>query len=199
MAKLVNWYSFERKLKEKRLFLFTPLDIRRAFGVSLVAASFLLYRYNKRGFITRLKRGLYTFPEISLPEPYLANRLYQPSYVSLEFALSYHRIIPETVYEITSVTTGTTRRFKALGKIFSYRHIGRQAFTGYTAHQQRGLTFLIADSEKAFVDLTYLRISNNKKLLARFDKEKINQVKALRYAALFQNAKLISIINTTLR
>ena len=63
MAKLVNWVSFERKIKEKRLLLFNSSDVRRVLGVSPVAATFLLYRYTKKGLISRLKRGIYVFPD----------------------------------------------------------------------------------------------------------------------------------------
>ena len=174
MAKLVNWYIFERKLKEKGLIIFSPLDIRRIFGVSKVAATFLIHRYTKKGFTKRLKRGIYTLYDTSVPDIYLANKLYEPSYVSLEFALAFHRVIPETVYEITSVSTKPTRQFNALGKIFSYHRIKKEAFTGYSIYRQQNISSLIADSEKAFVDLTYLRLRKNKKLLSRFDKEKIN-------------------------
>lgn len=200
MAKLVNWRDFERKLKDKNIELFSNLDVRRIFGVSKVAATFLLHRYTKRGFITRLKRGLYTLLDSHLPDLYIANKLYEPSYVSLTFALSYHRVIPETVYEITSVTTKATRRFEKLGKLFSYRHLKRNVFTGYSAVRQRGLTFLIAEPEKAFVDATYFRvIIDRRKPISRFDKEKINQEKALRYARLFKNNKLVGLIKTTLK
>lgn len=199
MAKLVNWAIFEKKLKEKKILIFTPLDIRRIFGVSKVAANFLVYRYTQRGFVIRLKRGLYTIYDVDIPDLYLANKLYEPSYISLEFALSYHRIIPETVYEITSVTPKTTRRFIALGKVFTYRSIKKEAFTGYSTERQRGLTFTIAEPEKAFVDLTYFKVLNNKKLISRFDKEKINLSKALRYTKLFNNKKLTSIIKRTLK
>jgi predicted transcriptional regulator of viral defense system len=125
--------------------------------------------------------------------------LYEPSYVSLELALSYYQIIPETVYEITSVTTKAPRRFSVLGKSFTYRSIKKEAFTGYLPNKQNGITFFIADPEKAFVDLNYFRLINKQKPLSRFNKEKINPVKALRYAKLFNNNKLISIIKTTLK
>ena len=199
MAKLVNWYLFERKVKEKGLIIFSPLDVKRIFGVSKVAATFLVHRYAKKGFIKRLKRGTYTLNDVSVPDIYLANKLYDPSYVSLEFALSFHRVIPETVYEITSVSTKPTRQFNALGKTFSYHRIKKEAFTGYSVYRQGGASELIADPEKAFVDLTYLRLRKKKQLLSRFDKGKINPAKALRYAKLFNNGKLISIMKTTLR
>ena len=198
MAKLVNWYNFDQKIKGKLPF-FSTIDVQRTFGVSKIAATFLLYRYNKSGFIARIKRGMYAFPDALPPELLLANKMYEPSYISLEFALSYHQVIPETVYEITSVTTKATRRFETMGKVFSYRKIKRDAFTGYTVEKQGRFSFRIADAEKALVDANYLRLLSNKKPISRFNKERINVAKALRYANIFKSQKLISIMKTTLK
>ena len=198
MAKLVNQTLFSAKIKEKKLHVFGANDIRALFGLSDVAAASLLHRYKKQGFILHIKRGLYFFPDFLPPDVYIANKLYSPSYISLEFALSYHGVIPETVYEITSVTPKATRRFEKLGKIFSYRKIKKTAYTGYSAEKQGGLSFYIADAEKAFVDANYLRLMNKQKPISRFHKEKINSKKALRYASLFGNKKLFGIIKTTL-
>lgn len=199
MAKLVNWYEFNRRLKDKKVLLFSAVDIRRLFGVSKVAAGFLLRRYTTKGYIARVKRGLYAFLDALPPEMYLANKIYEPSYVSLEFALSYHRVILENVYEITSVTPKATRRFEKLGKIYSYRRIKKSAFAGYATEKQKGFSFQIADPEKAFVDTNYFRMLGRLKPLSRYNKEKINPDKALRYAKLFGNEKLVSIIKTTLQ
>src|SRR3989338_570521 len=116
MAKLVNQPDFVAKIKQKRLGLFSKRDIEALFNVSPVAATFLLHRYTKRGLTLKVKRGLYALPDLLPPDIYIANSLYRPSYVSREFALSYHRIIPETVYEITSVSTKAARRVVALGE-----------------------------------------------------------------------------------
>lgn len=186
-------------MKDKKLLLFSSADIRRLFGATKVAATFLLHRYSKKGFIVRVKQGLYAFPDALPPELYIANKMYEPSYVSLGFALSYHRVIPETVYEMTSITTKSTRRFEALGKIYSYRSVKKGAFTGYVTEKQKGFSFFIADPEKAFVDADYFRMFDGLKPISRFDKEKINPEKALRYAKLFGNTKLIGIIKTTFR
>mgnify|MGYP001607336362 CR=1 FL=1 len=199
MVKLVNQTIFAAKIKEKKLFIFNANDIRALFGVSVVAATGLLHRYKKREFILQLKRGLYVFPDALPPDVYIANKLYSPSYISLEFALSYHGVIPGTVYEITSVTTKATRRFEKLKKIFSFRKIKKAAYTGYAIQKQNGMSFYIADDEKAFVDMNYLRLENKQKQISRFNKEKINSAKALRYAKLFNNKKLVGIIKTTLR
>ncbi len=196
----MKWIEFEREIKAKDIKLFTPLDVQRFLGRTKIATRFLIHRLKKQGYILSLKRGLYQLSDGHVPDLYLANKLYEPSYVSLEFALSYHRVIPENVYEITSVTTKATRRFSALGKSFTYRKIKKDAFTGYISKREGNYNYLIADPEKAFVDLTYLRIIDNKKPISRFvDKEKINSSKALRYAKLFNNNKLVSIIKTTLR
>lgn len=201
MVKLVNQTIFSAKIKDKKLLIFGKDNIRALFGVSAVAVAGLLHRYKKQGFISQVKRGLYVFPDNLPPDVYIANKLCHPSYVSLEFALSFHGVIPETVYEITSVTTKATRRFevKPLGKIFSYRKIKKAAYTGYEVQKQKGISFYIADAEKAFVDTNYLRMIHKQKPISRFHKEKINAVKALRYAKLFGNEKLMSIIKTTLQ
>lgn len=195
----MKWIDFERQIKRKGIKLFTPLDVQSFLGRSKVAITFLIHRLKKQGYIQSVKRGLYKLSDESVPDLYLANKLYEPSYISLEFALSYHRIIPETVYEITSITPKATRRFEALGKFFSYRKIKKTAFAGYTIEKQRELSFRIADAEKAFVDYNYFRLLDGKEPLGRFTKEKINTTKAIRYAGLFNNSKLISIIKTTLR
>lgn len=199
MAKLVNWREFEVKIKDKNILLFSATDIRRLFGTTKVAATFLLHRYSKKGFIIRVKRGIYVLPDALPPELFIANKIYEPSYVSLEFALSYRRVIPETVYEITSVTPKATRRFETLGKIYSYRRIKKAAFAGYTIERQKDFSFQIADAEKAFVDANYFRMLDGLKPLSRFNKERVNSAKTIQYALLFGDPRLISIIKTTLK
>lgn len=78
----------------------------------------------KKGELTTVKKGLYvTGPKINItkPEPFLiANHLWGPSYVSLETALSYWGLIPERVYEISSLTTQTSKSYKTSIGRFSY-------------------------------------------------------------------------------
>ena len=196
----MNWHSFEQAIKGKGIPVFSVADIRTLCGVTNVAANFLVQRYAKKGFIIRLKKGLYAFPNALPSDLTLANALYGPSYVSLEFALAYHGVIPDVVYEITSVTTKATRRFAvtAIGKVFSYRKIKKSAYTGYTLQQAHGSRFHIADAEKALVDAQYLRLCARQQPLARFRTEKINRARALRYAALFGNRALVGVLKATL-
>lgn len=199
MAKLVNWREFETQMKERQLLLFSSRDVQKVFPISPIAASFLLYRYTNKGFIKRVKRGLYIFPDAIPPDPYIANKLCDPSYVSLQFALSYHGVIPETVYEITSITTKTTRQYVTLNKSFAYRRITKKAFTGYLIQKENNFSFIIADPEKALVDTLYFRLKDKLGPIDRLKKEKINKVKAMEYARQFNNSSLIKLLNETLK
>ena len=191
MVKLVNQTIFASKIKAKKLWLFGAAEVRTLFGLSASATASLLHRYKKAGFIVQPRRGLYLLPDTLPSDFHLANRMYSPSYLSLEAALSYHGIIPETVYEITSVTPKATRRFSALGKVFSYHKIKQSAYSGYRTEPYQGVSFYIAEPEKAIVDASYLRLVRGGNQIERFNKQKLDLGKTLSYARLFGNAKLV--------
>lgn len=198
MIKLVNQTIFRKKIREKDIPIFSSIQVMAIFGLSKDAAAAILHRYTKEGFIVRLKRGLYAFPDALPPVGYIANMLYQPSYISLDFALSYHGMLPETVYAITSLTTKATRRFECQGIVYSFRRIQKGAFTGYETRRQSGVSFFIADPEKAYVDTQYFRLIDGLEPLSRFRKEKLQKTQALSYAALYRNGALAEIIEKTL-
>lgn len=79
----------------------------------------------KSGDLISLKKGLYiagTKTDLIGPEPFLiANHLWGPSYVSLESALSYWGLIPERVYEVSSITMKLSKKYKTPTGRFSYR------------------------------------------------------------------------------
>jgi hypothetical protein len=79
----------------------------------------------KNGDLIQVKKGLYiagTKTDLIGPEPFLiANHLLGPSYVSLESALSYWGIIPERVYEISSITMKLSKKYKTPIGRYSYR------------------------------------------------------------------------------
>lgn len=111
-----------------------------------------------KGDIVRVKKGLYILGEPlrrrSFCRELLANLVYGPSYVSLEYALHYHGLTPERVESITSVTSGRSRTFDSPVGTFSYRMIPMEAFrTGMDQVElDDGRSFLIAIPEKALAD-----------------------------------------------
>jgi hypothetical protein len=112
----------------------------------------------REGALQPLRRGLYvTGPPLRTTPvclPLVANHLYGPSYVSLDYALAMHGMIPEGVAEVTSVTAKPSRSFTtSLGR-FSYSHlplrfyaIGQQLGKG-----SAGERFLMASPTKALCD-----------------------------------------------
>jgi hypothetical protein len=111
-----------------------------------------------KGDIVRVKKGLYILGESLRRRPFcrelLANLIYGPSYVSLEYALHYHGLTPERVETLTSVTCGRSRTFDSPVGTFSYRMIPMEAFrTGMDQVElDDGRSFLIAIPEKALAD-----------------------------------------------
>jgi len=111
------------------------------------------------GILNTLKRGVYilgsNISDEPTPEPFLvANHLLGPSYVSLDTALSYHGLIPERVFEITSVTLKAARSFKTPMGLFSYTRLS----TPYYAFGIRSVQLaeqqyaMVASAEKALCD-----------------------------------------------
>ena len=115
----------------------------------------------KKGQIIRVKKGLYVFGPKLAREPYsketLANLIYGPSYISLEYALSFYGIIPERVETITSITNKRKKLFETPVGIFSYRYIHPSVYSyGISLYKMdKNHSILIASKEKALADMLY--------------------------------------------
>lgn len=112
----------------------------------------------KSGELISIRRGLYVpGPEtdLSIPNSFLiANHLRGPSYISLESALSYWNIIPERVYQISSVTLKTTKNYTTPIGRFSYQYLAAPyySFGIQSVKLAAQQTALIASPEKALCD-----------------------------------------------
>ncbi len=112
----------------------------------------------KKKEIIRVKKGIYVFGEKYARRPFsreiLANMIYGPSYISLDYALHYYGLIPERVEAVTSVTIKRSRRFSTPVGLFTYRGIPLKAYqTGIDqVTLEDGRSFLIAVPETALCD-----------------------------------------------
>jgi len=110
------------------------------------------------GDIIRVKKGLYVFATPYRRHAYsrelLANLVYGPSYVSLDYALAYYGMIPERVDTITSVTTGKKKEFNTPAGRFTYSlmSVDRYSCGIDLIELQDDQAFLIATREKALID-----------------------------------------------
>ena len=87
----------------------------------------------------------------------LAQRIYGPSYVSLETALSHHGWIPEAVQAITSVALGRSRTFNTPVGLFSFTRVPQGRFLSGVrrASVGGGGAFFLATPLKALADHVY--------------------------------------------
>ena len=190
MANNMNLVRVEQTIRRHNLRLFSPLELQRVLGISAVAARFLVHRYAKRGVFLKLRNGLYCLADQPPSELAVANRLYEPSYLSFEFALSYYHLIPEAAYTITSATSRPTRALTAIGRTFEYHRLKKSVFTGYEPVKVGAETILMATPEKALVDTLYFVDLKKKTLNDRLDFRNVNWKRVESYVRLFGRPSL---------
>jgi predicted transcriptional regulator of viral defense system len=165
--------------------------------------------WQKKGDLGRLRKGFYFFNDQKdkiKPEE-IAFLIYEPSYISMEYVLSFYGIIPEIVFEITSVATRKTNKFSNDFGSFSYRTIKPELFFGYDSKQTDYGKYLIADLEKALLDYFYFnlgKIENEediKELRVNHEefRKAINKKKLIKYLDEFKIKKLEKVINILLK
>lgn len=192
----MNYLELAKTLKSNNLYLFSLRDIENLFPQDKIKTlKNNLGRWTALGYFYRLKRDLYEFVEpgtkSTIPDLYISNRLYFPSYVSLETALSIYNIIPEVAAQVTAITTRPTRVFRNKHGIFLYHSCQKKAFLGYRLISYEGFKVLIADRERSLVDFLYFRLRTAREINfrdERFDKDilkKLSWRKVLKYAMAF--------------
>lgn len=165
----------------------------------------------KKGWVEKLKRGIYTLSEqdrsVRISAYCLAPILYSPSYISLESALSYYGLIPEGVYAITSVSTQKTMQFHNKYGQFIYRNIKPAFFTDFVSEDDGfGNMFYIATPEKALLDFLFFKTKGMKRVkqdifensfrlqnLESVDRQKLKEI-----AERLGHKKIISIVKSLL-
>ncbi len=199
----MQYIELREKLKD--FVVFALNDIRKVEPDFYPAR---LNEWQKKGYIKKLRRGYYIFSDTALNEEVLflvANKLYSPSYISFEMALSHYGLIPEGVYLATSASSKKTASFKTPIGEFSYCRIKQNLFFGYQLEQHKGQGYKIAEMEKALLDYLYINPHigsdadfhewrfNGKEFLAKADLKKLDA-----YAKAFNNRRLIVRLETFL-
>lgn len=169
-----------------------------------------LSRWVKKGYLTKLRQDWYAFCELQ-NEPdmarFISGKIYSPSYISLHTALSIYGIIPEAVTQIACVTTNRTASYSNSFGQFHYQTIKPELFFGYKQELiKRGGSYLIAEPEKAIIDLLYLYPQYNTAdamLDLRFDtwwmQEDLDREKIVDYARQTAKKALINRVELLLK
>ncbi len=143
-----------KKIYQSNLELFTTKTLRDMLGANVPQATFfsMLNRLTRQNILQKLERDKYLRVGGHVHDFRIANFLYEPSYVSLEAALNFHGVLSQFPYEIASMTTRKPVTKTIDEKTYRYARIKKMFFWGYEPAQG----FLIAQPEKALLDLLYL-------------------------------------------
>ncbi|MFV0528409.1 MAG: hypothetical protein ACK5MN_06820 [Lachnospiraceae bacterium] len=128
-----------------------------------------IFRMSEKKEIFPIVKGLYE-TNANTPGYLLAGSIYGPSYISFDYALSYHGIIPEAVYIITNATFEKKKKkeYNTLFGTFTYRDVPSEAFPlGISLIKEGDYFYRIAVPEKALCDKLYTisPVANIKELL----------------------------------
>ncbi len=129
-----------------------------------------ILRMVKNEKLIRLKNGFYLISDKItqgssriIPFEQVANLLYGPSYVSMEWALSFYGMIPERVHTVTSMTLGKSKEYSTSVGDFSYFTLSPRCYSiGIAQKKSPDFTggFLIASPEKALADMVFKTCKN---------------------------------------
>ena len=127
----------------------------------------ILSRHSLRGRVVRLKRGFYVSKgylekarkdnEFQNYLEFVANAIYGPSYLSLEYVLDEHGMLTESARNITSVSLNKTKNLENEFGAFIYHKIKEELFEGFTTSRKSGFFVLKASKAKALFDYLYFR------------------------------------------
>lgn len=140
-----------------------------------------LVEWQRKAYIQKIRRGFYCFTDIQKDEHFLyfsANKIYAPSYISLESALAFYNLIPEGVFTSMSVTTRNTTQFDTPIGHFVYRHLKPSLFFGYRLLKNSGSTIKIAEPEKVILDYFYFTPINSQAAIKamRFNATQVKEI-----------------------
>ena len=143
-----------KQICQSNLDLFTSKTLHDLLGSNVPQATFfsMLARLTRQNVLQKLERDKYMLVGGRAHDFRIANFLYEPSYVSLEAALNFHGVLSQFPYEVASMTTRKPVTKTVDEKTYRYARIKRSLFWGYEPIQG----FLIAQPEKALLDLLYL-------------------------------------------
>jgi len=197
----MKYQELRKKIKSP---VFTRQDLRFLPGRVF---AYQLSLWQKQGYIVKLKNGVYAYSDMlsDILSEEISPALYGPSYISLERALSFYGLIPEMVYAVTAVTPKTTRRIKNKAGFFIYRHIKPNLYFGYKAKKGGKLSYLMAEPEKAILDLMYLnRINdvfklNNLRINWKVARKILNKARLRKYMSRYSKGSIRHLANEILR
>ncbi|OGX47557.1 MAG: hypothetical protein A2306_10480 [Omnitrophica WOR_2 bacterium RIFOXYB2_FULL_38_16] len=159
-----------------------------------------LYEWQEKGHIVKIANNFYCMADADIDDDFLrsaAGKIYSPSYIGLESALSYYNFIPDAVFQTIAITTRRNRTMTTKIGDFNYRSIKNPLFFGYRLIESKQRAFFISDPEKTLLDYFYFKAGSEQRDLInemRFNLTEISEIvnteKLKDYLRLFASKKL---------
>jgi predicted transcriptional regulator of viral defense system len=150
----MNFQTFRTTFKDYPVF--SKKEIEKLFP-SFDAKN--LVNWQRKNYVQKVRNEWYILTENRLDVPtlyFIANHIYDPSYISMETALAHYGFIPEGVFRYTSITTLKTQSFDTPIGFFSYQNLKPNLFFGYNLLNNNGFYYKMADPQKCLLDFLYL-------------------------------------------
>lgn len=141
-----------------------------------------IHYFTKIGKLKRLHQGIYAKDEYNLFE--LANKLYTPSYISLETVLGQGNVVfqyDETIFAVSYLTRTITTNNVSI----QYRQIKGSVLTNLEGIEQKD-GYFIATLERAFLDAIYIYKNYHFDNLGVVDWEKVENLKKIYASKVFE-------------
>ncbi len=141
----------------------SPADASRALNVAQAEAARLLSRWSSRGWLTRVRRGLYvpvplesSTADLPLEDTWaVAERFFSPCYVG-GWTAAAHWGLTEQLFRSTLVVTTRrprARRVEARGAVFVVRTVGKTAMFGLKPIWRGKAKVNVSDPTRTVLDL----------------------------------------------
>jgi predicted transcriptional regulator of viral defense system len=167
------------------------------------------FDWQKNNLIKKVIRGKYILADQEIDDSFryfVSSQIYKPSYISMELAMANYGLIPETINNVTCISTKKTQKFFTPIGNFFYRHLKPSLFWGYQLVSVRGVFYPLAEIEKVILDYLYLHsdiAEHNDFIDMRIDlflmSEIVNIDKLKFYLEKFENKSLSQRVSNLIR
>ncbi len=120
--------------------------------------------WKKNKILIQIKRGFYVYrdflekDENALHYPrFLATKMIEPSYLSMESVLQDYQILSDVVYNYSIVSLKKTNSITNQFGIFNYRSIKDELFSGFSVEIYGNMKWYVASKSKALFDYIYFK------------------------------------------
>jgi len=122
----------------------------------------LISYWKKNGRLIQVKRGFYVFGEFlkkgenaRFYPRFLATKMIEPSYLSMEIVLQDYQMITDVVYNYSIITVKKTTSIKNQFGEFNYQSIKKELFDGFIEQKYGDMKWFVATRAKALFDYIY--------------------------------------------